>query len=70
MAIPVLASGQFLPSSAPVMCTSGAAPGSGGRGGMVLFGAISVMSTMVVRMIWGVMGWSSCRVYVKSGKNV
>ncbi len=51
MANPVLARGQFLPSSVPGMCTSGAALGRGGRGGMVLFGAISVISAMVVRVI-------------------
>ncbi len=33
----MLASSQFLPSPAPGMCTSGAAPGRGGRGGIVLF---------------------------------
>jgi hypothetical protein len=69
MAIPGLASGQFLPSPAPKMCTSGAAPGRGGRGGMVLFGVISITLAMVVRVILRVLGLFSCRVYVKSGMN-
>jgi len=38
-AIPALASDQVWPSPARGMCTSGEAPGSGGRVGMVSFGA-------------------------------
>jgi hypothetical protein len=52
------------------MCTSGAAPGRGGRGGMVSFIAISVMSAMVVRVFWRVREHFCCRVYVKSDTNV
>ena len=48
MAIPALASGQACPSPARGVCMSGEAPGSGGRAGMMSFGAISVASAMVV----------------------
>jgi len=48
-----------------MMYTSGAAPGRGGRAGMVLFGVISVASAMVVRVLWRVARQICCRVYVK-----
>ena len=70
MAIPALPSGQIWPSPARGMCTSGATPRRGGRAGMVSFGAISVVSAMVVRVIWRVARLTCCRVYVKSGTNV
>ncbi len=54
----------------PGMCTNGAASGKGERGGMVSFGAISVMFALVVRVIWRVRKCFCCRVYVKSGMNV
>ena len=44
--VPALASGQFWPSPARGMCTSGAAPGRGKRVGMVDFGAISSASSL------------------------
>jgi hypothetical protein len=44
--------------------------GRGGRGGMVSFGAISITSAMVVRVVWRVRECFCCRVYVKSGTNV
>ena len=47
-AVPALPSGQIWPSPARGACTSGATPGRVGRAGMVSFGAISVMSAMVV----------------------
>ena len=68
-AVPALASGQFWPSPLPGVCTSGAAPGRGGRVGMVLFGPISMSSAMVVRVILRALGLFSCRVNVKSGTN-
>jgi hypothetical protein len=68
-AVSALVSGQFLPSPLPGVCTSGAAPGRGGRVGMVLFGPISVSSAMVVRVILRELSLFSCRVYVKSGTN-
>jgi hypothetical protein len=68
-AILALTSNQFLPSPAPRMCTSGAAPGRGGRVGMVLFRPNSVTLAMVVRVILKVLGLFSCRVYVQSGTN-
>jgi hypothetical protein len=46
------------------MYTSGAALGRGGMAGMVSFGAISIASAMVMRVLWRV---ASCRVYVKYG---
>ncbi len=52
------------------MCMSGAAPGRGGRVGMVSIGAISITSVMVVRVIWRVRECFCCRVYMKSGRNV
>ena len=69
-AIPSLASGQVWPSPASGIFTSGEAPGSGGRAGMVSFGAISIASVMVVIVIWRVARLTCCRVYVKSGTNV
>jgi hypothetical protein len=48
---------------------SGAALGRGERGGMVLFGAISITSAMVVRVFWRVREHFGCRAYVKSGTN-
>ncbi len=69
-AIPVLMSGQFLPSPVPGMCTSGAALGRGERAGIVSFGAISVMSAMVVSVFWRVRECVCCRVYMKFGTNV
>jgi hypothetical protein len=44
--------------------------GEGWEGGMVLFGAISITSTMFVRVIWRVRERFCCRVYVKSSTNV
>ena len=41
-----------------------------GRVGMVLFGAISITSAMVARVIWRVRDSFCCRFYVKSGANV
>jgi hypothetical protein len=49
------------------MCTSGEAPGSGGRAVMMSFGAISVTSAMVVIVIWRVAILICCRVYIKYG---
>ena len=49
------------------MCTSGEAPGSGVRAGMVSFGAISIVSAMVVIVIVRVARLICCRVYVKYG---
>ena len=69
-AVPALPSGQIWPSPERGACTSGATPGRGGRAGMVSFGAISVVSAMVVRVIWRVARLTCCRVYVKSGTNV
>ena len=66
-AISVLASGQVCPSPVRGMCTSGEAPGSGGRAGMMSFGVISVASAMVVIVIWRVARLICCRVYVKYG---
>ncbi len=48
---------------------SEAALGRSGRGGMVWFGPISVLSAMVVRVILRALGLFSCRDYVKSGTN-
>jgi len=66
-AIPALASGQVFVSSVHGMCTSGEAPGSGGREGKMSFGAISVASAIVVIVIWRVARLICCRVYVKYG---
>ncbi len=43
--------------------------GSTRRGEMVLFGAISITSVMVVRVFWRVRERFCCRGYVKSGTN-
>jgi hypothetical protein len=51
------------------MCMSGAAPGRGEWGGMVSYGAISIMSAMVMRVLWRVREHFCCRVYVKCGMN-
>ncbi len=66
----MLTSIQFLPLPVPRMCTSRAAPGRGGREGMVSFGLISITSAMVVRVIWRVREHFCFRVYVKTGLNV
>ena len=49
------------------MCKIGEAPRSGGRVGMVSFGAISIAFTMVVIVIWRLARLICCRVYVKFG---
>ena len=46
---------------------SGATPGRGGMLGMVLFAVISLISAMVVRVIWRVARRICCRIYVKYG---
>ncbi len=67
MVIPALVSGQFWPSPARGPCSSGVTPGRGGKAGTMLFGAISIVSAMVVSVVVRVIGQFSCRVYVKSG---
>ncbi len=49
-------------------CSSGATLERGRRVRMMSFGAISVVSSMVLSVVVRVIGRFSCKVYVKSGR--